>query len=148
MVTKYVHTNIVSEDWEKLARFYQDVFSCIPVPPKRSLSGNWLAEGTGVPEAEIEGMHLRLPGYGKDGPTLEIFQYSHVEGGAPAAANGKGYSHIAFSVDDVEAVWEAVLAHGGSELGKVVTTKVAGREITLVYMRDPEGNIVEIQKWS
>ena len=79
MPTRYVHTNIISEDWQALARFYQEVFDCRPVPPKRDLSGDWLTRGTAVPDATFQGMHLRLPGYGDNGPTLEIYQYSVFE---------------------------------------------------------------------
>ena len=30
---KYTHTNIVAEDWRKLADFYERVLGCVPVPP-------------------------------------------------------------------------------------------------------------------
>ncbi|WP_413927363.1 VOC family protein [Clostridioides sp. ES-S-0006-03] len=32
---KYVHTNIIARDWEKLSEFYKDVFECRKVPPQR-----------------------------------------------------------------------------------------------------------------
>ena len=35
----------------------------------------WLDSATGINGAHLRGMHLRLPGYGEHGPTLEIFQY-------------------------------------------------------------------------
>jgi len=73
---KYAHTNLVARDWRSLARFYQDVFGCEPVPPERDYSGPDLAAGTGIPGAKLRGVHLRLPGHGADGPTLEVFQYS------------------------------------------------------------------------
>ena len=68
---RYVHTNLIARDWRRLARFYQDVFGCVPVPPERNLSGTEMEAGTGVPGARLQGMHLRLPGTGPDGPTLE-----------------------------------------------------------------------------
>ena len=71
---KYVHTNIVAKDWKALMEFYVSVFQCKLVPPIRDLSGEWLATGTGVPNAKFTGGHLLLPGYGPDGPTLEIYQ--------------------------------------------------------------------------
>ena len=70
---RYVHTNLIARDWQRLARFYQDVFGCMPVPPERNLSGAEMEAGTGVPAARLRGMHMRLPGVGPDGPTLEIF---------------------------------------------------------------------------
>lgn len=27
----YAHTNLIAEDWQALARFYQQVFGCVPV---------------------------------------------------------------------------------------------------------------------
>ena len=46
---RYVHTNLVAQDWRRLATFYEGVFGCIPVPPERDLSGEWLDALTGVP---------------------------------------------------------------------------------------------------
>lgn len=151
---RFVHTNLVAKDWHRLARFYEQVFDCTPVPPERDLSGQWLDEATGLPGAHIRGIHLRLPGYGDAGPTLEVFQYDVEEDGlAPlrtlqVRANRLGFGHVAFAVDDVEATRQAVLAAGGGELGKVVSVEVAGAgAITFAYLTDPEGNIVEVQRW-
>ena len=94
-------------------------------------------------------MHLRLPGYEGLGPTLEIFQYSPEEEQSTPTANRHGFGHIAFHVDDVAAGREEVLAAGGSDLGELHTMEVPGAgTITLVYMTDPEGNIIELQHWS
>jgi predicted enzyme related to lactoylglutathione lyase len=150
MVTdaKYVHTNLVARDWMRLARFYEQVFGCTPVPPERDLSGQWLDDGVGLPDVHIRGIHLRLPGYGDEGPTLEVFQYEPSGQGLSPAANRHGFGHIAFAVDDVESTRNAVLAAGGGELGKVVSVEVAGAgHITFAYLTDPEGNIVEVQCW-
>jgi predicted enzyme related to lactoylglutathione lyase len=145
----FVHVNIIAQDWRRLARFYEQVFGCTRVPPERSLSGPWLEDGTGVPGAQIRGVHLRLPGYGSDGPTLEIFQYNHQENPVETAINRPGFAHVAFAVEDVERAQEAVLAAGGAEVGKVVSLDVPGAgRVTFVYVTDPEGNIVEIQHWS
>lgn len=76
---KYIHSNLISKDWKTLAAFYIQVFECKMILPQRNLSGEWLSEGTGVHDAHIKGAHLRLPGYEKDGPTLEIFEYSKME---------------------------------------------------------------------
>jgi predicted enzyme related to lactoylglutathione lyase len=146
---KYVHTNLVAQDWKKLARFYEEVFGCTPVLPERDLSGQWLEDCTGVPQVKIRGVHLRLPGYGAQGPTLEVFQYNHEKQRPETAINRPGFAHIAFAVDDVEAAREAVLAAGGGEYGQLVTVEIPGAgKITVVYLTDPEGNILELQHWS
>jgi predicted enzyme related to lactoylglutathione lyase len=139
---------LVAKDWQLLARFYEQVFGCMPVPPERDLSGQWLDDAVGIPGARIRGIHLRLPGHGDRGPTLEIFQYTPDEARTAIAANRPGFGHIAFAVEDVEATCKAVLAAGGGELGKVASVEVAGAgKISFAYITDPEGNIIEVQRW-
>jgi predicted enzyme related to lactoylglutathione lyase len=146
---KYVHTNLIAKDWKRLATFYQRVFGCIPVPPERDLSGEWLEAATGVPRAQIRGVHLRLPGYGDQGPTLEIFQYHPQMDQSKPAVNRPGFAHVAFAVDDVAAARDAVLAAGGGIVGDLVSVEISGvRQITFAYVTDPEGNIIELQRWS
>jgi len=143
---RYVHTNLIARDWRRLARFYQDVFGCEPVLPERDLSGPEMEAGTRVPGARLQGTHLRLPGWGDTGPTLEIFQYSENAAEVPRLVNRPGFAHIAFSVTSVRDARDHVLAHGGSPVGDVVTVAVsATARVTWCYVRDPEGNIVELQ---
>lgn len=149
MTIKYVHTNIISRNWRKLVTFYQNVFGCEPVPPQRSQSGEWLDRGTGVRGAQLEGMHLRLPGHGEDGPTLEIYQYATSEDNLPPVPNRVGLGHLAFSVDDVEAALTQVVAEGGRSIGQISDAHIPDKgHIEFVYAADPEGNIIELQKWS
>jgi predicted enzyme related to lactoylglutathione lyase len=148
LTAKYVHTNLIARDWRALAAFYQNVFGCVIVPPERDISGEALERGSRVPGAVLRGVHLRLPGCGPDGPTLEIFNYNILAERQPAAANRPGFGHIAFAVPDVAAAKEAVVAAGGSEFGEIVTTPAGGRTITWTYVRDPEGNLIELQAWS
>ena len=146
---RYVHTNLIARDWRRLAEFYQSVLGCVPVPPERHLSGPQLESGTGVPGATLAGMHLRLPGGGADGPTLEIFSYSRAEDVPASAVNRPGFAHIAFAVASVNDARAEVLAAGGSAVGEVVTTTLAnGARVTWCYVTDPEGNIIELQAWS
>ncbi len=147
--SRYTHTNLIARDWRRLAAFYQEVFGCAPVPPERDLQGAWLEAATRIPGAHLCGVHLRLPGYGEKGPTLEIFQYEEVLDGGSPAANRAGLGHLAFAVDDVPAACQAVLAAGGSLLGEVVSLEVAGAgRITFAYAEDPEGNLIELQRWA
>jgi len=146
---RYGHTNVVARDWKDLARFYEQLFGCEPVPPERDYSGPDLEAGTAVREAALRGVHLRLPGHGPNGPTLEIYQYQPELESLPSVVNRPGFGHIAFAVDDVQQARTAVLAAGGGEVGEVVTLQTSdGRRVTWCYVTDPEGNIVELQAWS
>jgi predicted enzyme related to lactoylglutathione lyase len=144
---RYAHTNLVARDWRALGRFYEQALGCVPVAPERDLSGEWLERGTGVRGARITGAHYRMPGGGSPEPTLEIFQYHPPEDAPPPAANRVGFTHIAFAVADVEAARMAVIAAGGQAVGTVESIEIAGAgRITWTYVRDPEGNLIELQR--
>jgi len=148
MPTKYAHTNLIAKDWKRLSAFYQEVFGCVPVPPKRDLSGEWIDKATGLTDVHITGEHLRLPGHGDDGPTLEIFQYDSMPEHSATFPNTPGFSHIAFAVDDVRAITRAIFEFGGSAVGKLTVREFPGVGLlTFQYVSDPEGNIIEIQNW-
>jgi catechol 2,3-dioxygenase-like lactoylglutathione lyase family enzyme len=104
---RYGHTNLIAKDWRALARFYQEQFGCTPVPPERDFKGKDLERGTGIPGAELRGAHLRLPGHGAEGPTLEIFNYNILKEKPGVAVNRPGFGHIAFVVDDVPSARQA-----------------------------------------
>jgi glyoxylase I family protein len=145
---RYAHTNVTARDWERLASFYIEVFGCEEVPPVRDLEGAWLDEATGLSGAHLRGVHLRLPGHGPNGPTLEIFAYEDTEVRAPPMPNDTGYGHLAFQVVDVASALKDVLDDGGQLLGEISETDVPGvGRLEVVYARDPEGNIIELQAW-
>ena len=149
MQARYVHTNVIARDWRALADFYQRVFGCVPVPPERDYRGAALDAGTGLTDAVLTGVHLRLPGHGAGGPTLEIYNYASLEQAPRPEVNRPGFAHIAFEVADVESARNEVLREGGSSVGEVVTLQTkTGAKVTWCYLRDPEGNIVELQSWA
>lgn len=143
-----MHTNIVARNWEKLAQFYIDVFNCEPIYPERDMSGEWIDRITMIRDVHIEGIHLRLPGY-ENGPTLEIFSYTDNKAvNKEAQVNNYGFAHIAFHVDDVNDSLDRLLRYGGSKYGQLVEKEMKDLGIlTIIYAKDPEGNIVEIQNW-
>jgi lactoylglutathione lyase len=146
---RYVHTNLMARDWRRLVKFYCDVFGCVPKPPERDISGDWIDRVANLKNARLRGMHLLLPGFNQGGPTLEIFTYDEMNPGSKPVANEPGYGHLAFAVDDVPAALAAVIAAGGSTVGEITISRVAGvGQLNMVYARDPEGNIIELQHWS
>ncbi len=146
---RYVHTNIIAKDSAKLIEFYKSALQCKSIGEKRDLRGEWLDRLTGVSGAHIVGEHLCLPGYDEDRPTLEIFSYDHMQPSDPPQINRCGIAHLAFEVDDVEAVLASIRAAGGGQIGEVVRAEYEdGRKAAFVYATDIEGNIIELQSWS
>jgi predicted enzyme related to lactoylglutathione lyase len=148
MTTRYAHTNLIARDWRTLADFYIALFGCTPVPPERDQGGEVMERGTGLRGAHLCGVHLRLPGYGDAGPTLEVYTYTELADGNPSAVNRPGYGHLAFGVDDVADMRARVLEAGGRAIGEIVTTSTTtGAQVMWCYVTDPEGNIIELQAW-
>lgn len=145
---RYVHTNLVARDWRRLARWYEEHLGCVPVPPERHYAGPELEAGTGVPGSTLEGVHLRLPGPGREHLTIEIYSYSVMADGPPPAVNRPGFGHLAFEVEAVADARAELLAAGGQAVGEVVTLATStGQRVTWCYVTDPEGNILELQSW-
>lgn len=94
---RFGHVNVIARDWRAMSSFYERVFGCVLVPPERDYSGPDLAAGTGVPDAALRGVHLRLPGHGPSGPTLEIYEYTTELPALPPAANRPGFGHTSRS---------------------------------------------------
>ena len=146
---RYAHTNIGARDVERLAKFYEQVFGCTRTSPTEKMSGALIARGEGLQEAEMKGVWMRLPGYGDQGPILELFEYTKSLDRPEPLADRQGYNHIAFEVSDVEATAEAVLAAGGTRLGEIVDLDMSnGGVVTFVFLRDPEDNIIEVMHFS
>lgn len=137
----YAHTNLIAEDWRALARFYQEVFGCVPVR-EVDFKGDTLDAGVRVAGAHLRGVHMRLPGHGESGPTLEIFNYNRLEDRSTAAPNRPGFGHIAFRIESLAEARKAVVQAGGREFGAV--TAIPGAPTTWCYMTDPEGNLIEL----
>ena len=136
----------MARDWRSLAAFYERDVWLRAGAAGRDYRGPDLEAGTGVPGAALQGVHLRLPGHGPKGPTLEIYQYQPALEGQPPVVNRPGFGHIAFAVDDVPLARQAVLDAGGRAVGEVVTLQTSdGRRVTWCYVTDLEGNIVELQ---
>jgi len=50
MQAKYVHTNLIAVDWQRLAKFYTEVFGCRFDPPNGTIAGK---NSTLVPDLKM-----------------------------------------------------------------------------------------------
>jgi catechol 2,3-dioxygenase-like lactoylglutathione lyase family enzyme len=142
---QFTHVSIVAKDANKVANFYRDVFGCEDRCERSGLPSEWVNGPMGLSDGEITlGAWLSLPGV--EGPFLEIFQFRKFEECPPTPANLMGIRHISFDVDDLEAVFEAVIAAGGSEIGEITQFDNGQDKFADVFMRDPEGNILDLKQ--
>lgn len=141
---RFAHVCLVARDADGLAEFYIRVFGCVDRRPRRTLSGDAVGRGIGLPDAEIRAIWLTLPG--RDGPFLEIHQYRGAPDRPPPRVDEPGFGHIAFAVADIRAAMAAIVAAGGSAQGELTDLGRAGAPVLAVYMRDPEGNMLELEQ--
>jgi len=145
---RYAHTSLVASDWRRMVRFYCEVFGCVPVGSARDRKGREVDALTDVKDTVVQGQHLRLPGHGENGPTIEIFQFNNNEAAQPPSLMRVGFSHLAFEVADIETKRKEIQMWGGKDYGQLVTLDILGEgKLTVIYVCDPEGNIIELQKW-
>lgn len=141
---RFDQVKFLARDLEALTGFYKEALHCVIVVPVQS-TDRAVARGVGVPDAEVTLAVLRLPGRGDHGPVLELYS---VEGEVPDGWDYlPGQGQLAFEVDDLETTVGKVVAAGGSTLGEVVEWEApSGAVARFVYLKDPEGNIIDL--WS
>ena len=135
---------MVARDTNRIAEFYKTVFGCDDIRPRKTLSGERISRGNGVPDSEIYCAWLSLPGV--DEAFLEIHQHKNTIDRLTPLANEPGYGHLSFEVGDIQATFAAVIKAGGEPLGEVTDLGTTEAPCLVIYMRDPEGNIVELEQ--
>lgn len=140
---KLCHISITARGAQRLARFYQDALGLHVRRPAKRLSDPLISRGTGVPDAVICSIWLDFPDGAK--PFLEILEYQDAAKAEERPINAPGLGHIALQVLDLEATLERVLQCGGRQQGEIVDLGSPERPCLCVYLRDPEGNLLELE---
>ncbi|SFU06034.1 Catechol 2,3-dioxygenase [Pseudovibrio denitrificans] len=141
---KLTHINLVARDAKALAAFYEAVFQCKQMRPAKVLSGEKVSKGNGLPNSEILSIWLTFPDCGT--PFLELHQHAATEDRGVAPVNATGFGHLAFQTPDLHALIAKVLSAGGSKQGEVTNFGTSERPHLICYMRDPQGNILELEQ--
>lgn len=138
------HVSLTARNADDLSAFYKKVFGLVERRTARQLSGAAVYRGNGLPGNDIYTIWLDLPP-GKD-VFLEIMEYAATgERGIPAV-NDPGYGHMAFEVRDLYQTLELLQRFGGSLQGEVTNFGTEARPHLIVYARDREGNILELEQ--
>jgi catechol 2,3-dioxygenase-like lactoylglutathione lyase family enzyme len=137
------HTGITVTNLEQSLAFWQDVLG-FELSHRPHQTGDLASEITGVPGAEISIAVLKGHGH-----KIELLEYL-----APPDRKrvdlrpcDVGSVHIAFTVDNIDAVLSVIAASGWRAAGKPQTLKSgpnAGKRV--VYVRDPDGTTIEFMQ--
>ena len=134
------HTSFTVSDLDRSVAFYVDVlgFQLLDRSPRDPL---FTEKVVGVPGAEIEVAYVQAPGH-----RLELIQYvaPNDRGKVVSRPCDTGFAHIAFDVDDMDLVVDAVSRVGVEPLSDpVVVNDGPNAGGKAVYTRDPDGVTIE-----
>jgi catechol 2,3-dioxygenase-like lactoylglutathione lyase family enzyme len=138
------HIGINVSDLHRSIGFYRDLFGVDPLFVN-DMRGEGLATGAGLPEADLRFCMMKISNV-----VLEIIEW-RTPNAKPALADGPhvGGFHIAFEVDDIDAVHRALQARGIEftaalhRFGEAdEAPSIAGA--TFVYFKDPDGIGLEV----
>jgi len=141
------HTGITVSNLERSLAFWRDVLG-FELSHRAYQTGEMAKEITGVAGAEIKLAVLKAPG----GHKIELLEYlappdrkRHID----FRPCDVGSVHVALLVNDLGAVLETVAASGWKAAGKPQTLTFGpntGKRV--VYVRDPDGTIIEFMQAS
>jgi catechol 2,3-dioxygenase-like lactoylglutathione lyase family enzyme len=133
------HVGIVVDDLAAATAFFVELG--LKLLGEWPVEGGWVDRIVGVEGVRAESAMMETPdGHGR----LELTQFhapSARAGDRHAPANTPGIRHIAFAVDDIDAVVASLQVRGAELVGEVERYEDSYR---LCYVRGPEGIIVEL----
>jgi catechol 2,3-dioxygenase-like lactoylglutathione lyase family enzyme len=136
------HVGLTVHDLDRAIEFYCTVLHC-RVQERAVIEGAEVETLTGVTGAVIHTADLQLP----SGGLLELLEYRVPDRTVLIQHRfDPGHSHIAFTVEDVEAVRARALSAGALDCSPAVTLHEPGSSWDLVrvcYARDPDGRTLE-----
>ena len=136
------HTGLTVADMDRSLRFWRDAMG-MEVVFQQEKAGGYLEAIVGEPGAHVLMTHLA---FGGEGQRIELFQYLAPSGGQhrlrPADV---GFAHVCVVCDDLDERLERLIAAGGTPFSEPVDVDTGvnkgGRS---VYLRDPDGHVVEL----
>jgi len=133
------HVGIVVDDLAAATEFFVEVG--LKLQGEGLVEGGWVDRVVGLEGIRVEYAMMETPdGHGR----LELVKFHAPSGGGGdrhAPANTPGLRHLAFAVDDIDAVVASLRARGAELVGEVENYEGIYR---LCYVRGPEGIIVEL----
>jgi catechol 2,3-dioxygenase-like lactoylglutathione lyase family enzyme len=138
-IKKMEHVGIVVDDLGAAIEFFVE----LGLEPRGNgeVEGSWVDRIVALDGVKAELAMLRTPdGHGEI--ELAKFHSPPIQDGDPQApANTPGLRHLAFLVEDIDAVVAGLQARGTELVGELVRYEDSYR---LCYVRGPEGIIIEL----
>ena len=138
-IQRMEHVGIVVDDLAAATAFFVELG--LKLQGEGPVEGGWVDRIVGLKGVRMDIAMMETPdGNGR----LELTKYHAPAGGGgdrQAPANTPGIRHLAFAVDDIDAVVAGLRGRGAELVGEVERYEDSYR---LCYVRGPEGIIVEL----
>jgi catechol 2,3-dioxygenase-like lactoylglutathione lyase family enzyme len=133
------HVGIVVDDLAAATEFFVELG--LEKRGEGQVEGRWVDRVVGLDGVRVEIAMLQTPN-GQGGVELVKFHSPPTQGGdSQAPANTPGLRHLAFAVEDIDAVVAGLRARGSELVGELERYEDSYR---LCYVRGPEGIIIEL----
>jgi catechol 2,3-dioxygenase-like lactoylglutathione lyase family enzyme len=138
-IQKMDHVGIIVDDLPAAKAFFVDLG--FEVHEEDEVAGEWVERIIGLDNVKLTMAYVGLPN-GQGNLELITFQTPAAERRVqPPLANTPGIRHIAFIVDDIEAIVAKLRAQGTELVGEIQNAQDTYK---LCYVRGPEGIILEL----
>lgn len=142
MIDRIDHLNIVVSDLDRSAAFFHLLGFTAGL--EAELDSAFLERLTGIAGASGHFVTMRHPG---SSVTVELLKFAADSGADPqlGRADRIGLRHLAFAVDDIEAVVTRLQSAGVEFLSPVQLWTKTGKR--LVYLHGPDGILLELAEY-
>ncbi|HAF96559.1 MAG: hypothetical protein A2X34_08355 [Elusimicrobia bacterium GWC2_51_8] len=135
------HTGLVVKDLERSITFYRD-FLGLELAGRSKEEGAYIESLVGIPGAVVLWAKLKAPG----GYIVELLQYLspplEVSAEEIGRSNRFGCSHLAFTVQNIDALFKELL--GAGYKCNHAPQFSPDRRVKVMYAHDPDGIILEL----
>ncbi|MBO9136635.1 VOC family protein (plasmid) [Rhizobium sp. B230/85] len=141
---RLAHINLVARNVEVLTAFYVNVMKCNVLRELKTLSGENVSRGNGLPNSEIRTIWLKFPELER--PFLEIHEHTTTHHRDQPRVNEPGFGHLAFQMEDIRDTLSKIIEAGGAQIGEIIDFGTPGMPYLIAYARDVEGNVLELEQ--
>ena len=134
------HTSFTVSDAVAIAAWYCEMldFTIVSVDTRPQ---DYSEKVTGIPGADLRIVYIKGGGY-----HIELVEYVGAPGGRiDTATNNVGSAHIAYNVNDLKGMYDALAPRGVRFVSEPVpVTQGPNTGGFVVYIEDPDGNTLEL----
>jgi glyoxylase I family protein len=144
-VTTLDHVSITVSDLERSLGFYRDLLGLREVERHR-LEGEGISTMAGKEGVVMQVVRLAAPQTA--GILLDLQQYLAPRGSTSDASLGDvGHSHVCFGIDDIDGACAELRGRGVELVSDPVSFELETGVLKVVFLKDPDGNVLELVEY-